>query len=330
MKLIRHFDYFLANTVNLDETRLDTLEESSEAVYNALKNDPQFGPLIKRMIPQGSWAHATIIKPLPGHEFDADFLLELVEVDEWSEHPKKYITELGAALARNKRYTGMPREIKCRCVRLSYKGEFHLDIVPYLILSDGQQVIVNGDEDEWEPTNPTGFTEWMREKDEITGGNLRRVIRIMKFLRDHKGTFEGTKSIILTTILGERVQRSLLVNDLNYYSDVPTTLLHIVQDVDTWLQEQDGKPSIEDPSRSGATFDHRWTDGAFETFRKRIHQYVDDMEAAYYEENQERSVELWQKLFGDGFKLPVAKPNRGPFAPAAPAIVTPGRTGRGG
>jgi hypothetical protein len=330
LKLIRHFDYFLANTVNLDETRLDTLEESSEAVYKALKNDAQFGPLIKRMIRQGSWAHATIIKPLPGREFDADFLLELEEVVEWSEHPKMYIVELGAALARIKRYTGMPRENKCRCVRLSYKGDFHLDIVPYVILPDGTEVIVNGDEDEWEPTNPTGFTEWMREKDEITGGNLRRVIRIMKFLRDHKGTFEGTKSIILTTILGERVQRSLLVKDPNYYSDVPTTLLHIVQDVDKWLQEQDQKPSIQDPSRSGATFDHRWNDRAYDAFRKRIHQYVDDMEAAYDEQDQERSVELWQELFGEGFKLPGSKPSSAPFVPATPIVVPPVRRGRGG
>lgn len=330
MKLIRHFNYFLTNTVNLDKTRLDRLGSSVDSVYDELKGDEFFGPLIKQKIPQGSWAHGTIIKPLPGHEFDADFLLQLFEVDDWSEHPKTYITELGAALARIKPYTGMPREIKCRCVRLSYKGDFHLDIVPYLILSDGRQVIVNGDEDEWEPTNPTGFTEWMREKDEITGGNLRRAIRIMKFLRDHKGTFEGTKSIILTTILGERVQRSLLVSDPNYYSDVPTTLLHITRDLDEWLQANERRPSIKDPSRSGADFDHRWSDRAYATLRKRIHQYRADMEEAYDEEDEATSVELWQKLFGDGFKLPESKPAPGRFAPAAPAAVPLVRRGRGG
>jgi hypothetical protein len=329
LKLIRHFNYFQTNTVNLDKTRLDRLDGSVDAVYNALKGDDRFGPLIKRKIPQGSWAHETIIRPQPGHEFDADFLLQLSEVDEWSEHPKTYIAELGAALARIKPYTGMPRTNKCRSVRLSYKGEFHLDIVPYLILSDGSQVIVNGDEDEWEPTNPTGFTEWMRAKDELAARNLRRVIRIMKFLRDHKGTFEGTKSIILTTILGERVQRPLLANDPGYYSDVPTTLLHITQDLDEWLQANERRPSIKDPSRSGADFDHRWSDRAYATLRDRIHQYVADMEAAYYEEDEARSVKLWQKLFGDGFKLLEAKPSPGRFTPA-PAVVPQVRRGRGG
>jgi hypothetical protein len=330
LKLIRHFDYFLGNTVNLDKTRLERLDESVDAAYNALKGDKRLGPLIKRKIPQGSWAHETIIKPQPGHEFDADFLLELVEVDEWSEHPQTYITELGAALARVKPYTDMPRKNKCRCVRLSYRGQFHLDIVPYLILSDGSQVIVNADEDKWEPTNPTGFTAWMREKDDITGGDLRRVIRIMKFLRDHKGTFEGTKSIILTAILGERVQRSLLVNDPNYYSDVPTTLLHITQDLDEWLQANKRRPSIKDPSRSGADFDHRWSDGAYATLRDRIHQYVAEIEAAYLEEDEAATLRLWQKLFGDGFKLPDSRPSPGLFTPATPAVAPPVRRGRGG
>ena len=152
----------------------------------------------------------------------------------------------------------------------------------------------------------------------------------MKFLRDHKGTFEGTKSIILTTILGERVQRSLLVNDLNYYSDVPTTLLHITQDLDEWLQANESRPSIKDPSRSGADFDHRWSDRAYATLRKRIHEYRADMEEAYDEPDEGTSEELWQELFGDGFKLPESKPSAAPFVPATPIVVPPVRHGRGG
>ena len=39
-------------------------------------------------IPQGSWAHETIIQPGPNLEFDADFLLQLDEVTDWS--PRQY------------------------------------------------------------------------------------------------------------------------------------------------------------------------------------------------------------------------------------------------
>ena len=44
----------------------------------------------------------------------------------------------------------------------------------------------------------------MKEKDGLTGGNLRKVIRLLKYLRDYKTTF-SVPSVILTTLVGERV-----------------------------------------------------------------------------------------------------------------------------
>src|SRR5439155_26471449 len=67
MKLIRHFDHFLSETVNLNRSRLDSLDGSVDAVYAALRADPEIGDPIVAKIPQGSWAHRTIIKPLPGN-----------------------------------------------------------------------------------------------------------------------------------------------------------------------------------------------------------------------------------------------------------------------
>lgn len=45
----------------------------------------------------------------------------------------------------------------------------------------------------------------IQEKDDITGGDLRRVIRLLKFLRDGRGTF-AIKSILLTTLVGQVVE----------------------------------------------------------------------------------------------------------------------------
>jgi hypothetical protein len=328
MKLLKHFNHFLEGTVNLNRSRLETLNDSVEAVYGALQGDSEIGDLIIGKIPQGSWAHRTIIKPLPGKEFDADFLVEFSEVEEWGEHPVAYIDNLNAALGRNSTYKSMPRVTKCRCVRLKYKGEFHLDIVPYVRLSDGRQVIVNGDDDEWEPTNPEGFTSWINDKDDITGGNLRKVTRIMKFLRDHKETFVGTRSIILTTLLGERVENWRSATDPDYYSDVPTTLVHIAEDLDEWLQAHDSRPSIPDPSNSGATFDHRWNDESYEALRKRIHEYAADFREAHDESDSAESERMWRKLFGDGFAAPPGNGGgRGPFGGVP---VVPSRPGRAG
>src|SRR5207247_1595375 len=218
MQLPDHFDVLLKGTVNLSQFKLDTLDSRVTAIYNALKADAELGEYVRDKIPQGSWAHRTIINPIGDNEFDADFMLLLAENPDWSGSPKIYIEKVYAALHRHSVYGGMPHSRKCRCVRLTYANSCHVDIVPYLKLSDGRQVIVNRDNDEWEDTDPEGFTAWMRDKDQIAGGNLRRVIRLMKYLRDHKNSFTGTRSVILTTLLGQQVSATMKLFDTGYYS----------------------------------------------------------------------------------------------------------------
>ncbi len=329
MKLIAYFDTLLRDTVNLSKGSLELLDSRVESIYAALADDPVLGPYVQDKIPQGSWAHRTIIRPpRDDGEFDADFLLLLDEHPEWSASPKSYIEQVYAALGRHSTYKDMPRNRKCRCVRLTYANSCHVDIVPYLHLPGWRQVIVNRDEDKWEDTNPDGFTQWMRTKDEITGKTLRKVIRLLKFLRDHKGTFLGTRSVILTTLVGERVERWRTIVDPGYYADVPTTLLHIVNDLDEWLQQNETRPSVADPSGSGVTFDHRWDDTTYANFRDKIHKYAADISTAYHEEDKDESVALWQDIFGNGFKAPPTKQSSGRFGPVAPAAsIRPGRAG---
>jgi hypothetical protein len=258
-------------------------------------------------------------------------MLLLEENADWADSPKTYIDKVYWALHRHSVYGEMPHSRKCRCVRLVYANSCHVDIVPYLKLSDGREVIVNRDDDHWEDTNPEGFTAWMREKDEIANHNLRRVIRLMKYLRDHRNSFTGTRSVILTTLLGEQVSSWKTLFDTGYYSNVPTALLHIVNDLDDWLQARPVKPSIADPSVSGATFDHRWDQTTYSYFRERIHAHAAEIQDAYGELDRDTSVSKWQAVFGDGFKAPTTKESSGRFGSAAAgAMTTLGRSGRAG
>jgi hypothetical protein len=158
------------------------------------------------------------------------------------------------------------------------------------------------------------------------------VIRLLKYLRDHKNSFTGTRSILLATLLGEQVDPLKTISDSSYYSNVPTTLLHVVEDLDQWLQARPTKPLIADPSGSGANFDHRWSQETYSYFRDRIHVHAAEIRSAYEEADKDRSVKLWQDLFGDGFKAPEKEASAGvKFPPAAPvAPTTIGRSGRAG
>lgn len=323
MNLTKYLEAFLRDTVNINQHRLTQLDDRVEAVLTALKADAMLGGLILGHIPQGSWPQETIIKPLPGKEFDADFLLHLVPQPGW--RPVRYIDELDSAFGRNGVYDSK-RKPKNRCVRITYANDCHLDVVPFLKLSDGRQVITNHDTNEWEDTNPAGFTAWMRERDGIAGGDLRRVIRLLKYLRDYKGTF-AVKSVILTTLVGGVVTRERKVEDPAHYMDLATSFRSIINDLSVWLDERPDLPLIEDPSCPGTDFNHRWDQAGYANFRDKVRSYAAKVDAAYLEPDHDKSVELWQSVFGEAFKRPASTSGSGKFGPVVPPA---GRTGRGG
>lgn len=303
MRHVSTFDSFLKNTVNLSQPRLDTLEGRVESIYAALKADPDLGPRIVTKIPQGSWAQRTIISPQNGKPFDADFLLQMKEESDWAYVLKKYAAAVYGALDDHPTYGKMPHGRKCRCVYVEYaENAMHVDIVPFVVRSDGSQNIINRDRNCWERTDPDGFTEWMRGRDKTANGHLRKVIRLLKFLRDHKNSFTGTKSILITALLGEQVSWWKKFATPGYYSDLPTSLLHLISDLDEWLQARENKPSIMDPSGSGVTFDHRWSEETYSYFRDRIHVHAEEITDAYHETDESRSIAKWQALFGDKFQ----------------------------
>ncbi len=190
---------------------------------------------------------------------------------------------------------------------------------------------MNRDDNDWEKTNPQGFTAWMKEKDSIANDNLRKVIRLMKYLRNHKGSFTGTRSILLTTLLGERVTELQVISNPGYYGNVPTTLLHVVKDLDDWLQARRIKRSISDPSNPEINFDHRWDQSTYSYFRDRIHKHAAEIEEAYEEPDKDRSVRLWQDIFGGGFKAQTKTSSSPKFpAVASSAASTARRPGRAG
>ena len=324
MMHISSFSKFMADVVNINQTRLDELDTNVDALFDALRNDDVFGPYVLDKIPQGSWPHETIIKPIEDHEFDADVLIKLEAHPAWEVNPSSYLVQLEAALARHGTYGDMiDDDTKSRCIRVIYANEHHVDLVPYRIRDDGRKVIVNRDVDDWEDTDPEGFTAWMHTKDKIANRNMRKVIRLLKYLRDHHSTFEGTPSVILTALVGAQVTADHKAANPVYYDNLPTALLHIVIDLDNYLQANVEKPTIVDPSGARhpdgtpVDFDHRWDQTAYDTFRNEIHDHTADIEAAYLESDSDKSVKLWQQVFGDGFPAPKTKKNAARLSTAA-------------
>ncbi|MEU6006328.1 cyclic GMP-AMP synthase DncV-like nucleotidyltransferase [Streptomyces sp. NPDC047453] len=314
MKLIKHFNSFLAEHVNLSEVRLHTLDSRVNSISNFLKNGEN--PVSDRyigIIPQGSYAHRTMIDPVGKYdEFDADVLLEMDENLDWS--PRDYVEELYKAFRASGRYRHMVSR-HAHCVKVDYANEFHIDVVPYLE-RHGSYYVTNRDDDVFELTNPEAFNEWLDEKNRITTGRLIKVIRLFKYLRDYKNTFSA-RSIILNILLGGRVNSVLLLGDPKRYSDLPTAFMNILSDLNDYLQANPQMPSVDDPSCPGQNFNHRWSEDQYQNFRNRVQLYYTWARAAYDEEGRDESIRLWRKIFGDSFAetsvAPLAKSTTASF-----------------
>jgi hypothetical protein len=300
MKFVDAFQTFLDQTVNLDQPRLDRVQKDVDALEAYLAEDEVFGDLFLGLIPAGSWAHRTIIRPVQTNDlFDADVLLDLVEQPSWL--AKDYVGNLYTSLRESTIYRPLATRKK-RCVRLDFPGDFHIDLVPYMERS-GQNYITNRhepeDEGSFELSNPEAFTEWMDTKHRATSGNFVKAVRLMKYLRDFKDNF-SCKSIILTTLLGNEVNE--LEADLNpgLYSDVPSTFVTLLSRLAKSLPLT--MPAVLDPGGTGDNFTDRYRDDwDYENFRKWIIYYASKAQSALDERDRAASIELWRALFGEDF-----------------------------
>lgn len=304
MKLHDYFAGLLDGAVNINPDRLRQLDDHVAAIKGCVRDDDDLSSVVRSFVPQGSWAHRTIIRPLPGTEFDADLLVEMQRQRKWSKDPKQYLLAVHAALRASPRYRDRV-QLKTRCVRVTYANDCHVDLVPYVHipgLYEGlyeRHLIVNQVANCFEEVNPRGFSEWMRGKDSLANGNLRRTIRLLKYLRDYKQTF-AVPSVILTVIVGSRVNwwRSQI---LEGYADLPTAFARLVADTDRWLQQRRRLPAISDPSCARARFDHRLSQQGYENFRRRFHGYADKISTAFDAADRDESTRLWREIFGDAF-----------------------------
>jgi hypothetical protein len=299
MKLIKYFDAFLENAVNLNPSRMDLLDTRTAAITDFLKHDEVFGPLLKSTVQQGSYAQKTIIRPRADRTFDADLLLHLDPMPDWA--ACDYVGKLYTALGRSAVYKDM-RHRRTRCVYIDYADEFHVDLVPYVEFG-GRGYVTNNKTDQFEHTDPKGFTGWLKDQHRIADGHLIKAIRLLKYVRDITWGF-SVKSAILTTLVGERVGEIAKLLDTGCYADVPTTLKTVVDALDDYLQQRSLLPAIVDPGGTGDRFDERWDQAGYAAFRTKIHALRAKIDEAFDAEGIDAGLTAWQAVFGDAFKAP--------------------------
>ena len=318
----QEFAKFLRDEVNLNQSRLDRLETSVGAVNDYLKGNLTGYQKMER---QGSYALGTLIKPVDDNdEYDADIQIVMNPNPKWG--AKDYVLEINRTLAGNKNYADKLR-LKTRCVTVDYAGDFHLDVVPRVTIK-GKHYVCNRVDNKFEETDGIGYRDWFNEKNRITGGNLKRVVRLLKHLRDHKNSFTA-KSILLTTLVGNTIKAS--DEGTTGVSTVADTLETVLSRMNDYLQQHPNMPVIKNPVLPSEDFNRHWDQRRYANFRNRIQSYAQTAWQAKAEPSAEKAIKLWQELFGENFGKASnsggggssAKNTSGSAVGGAAAIATP-------
>lgn len=288
---VREFNAFLRDYVNLNQTRVNTLQSRVSSLDKFLSEDSTISDLVvDDIIPQGSFAHKTILRPYTGNDFDADVLLPMEEQDEWE--PKKYTVELQKSLEASSRYKGKTALGK-RCVTIDYADDFHIDVVPFVTRADGRTYITHRIDNEWIRQDPIALTEWIEESSRVTSGHLIRVIRLVKYLRDRSSL--NVASVVLTAMLTERVHSFAGIDE---YQNVATTLVSLVEDLNEYIGPMTSAPWVDD--RIGQNLADRLNHTGFVNMQSQIKTWARKMRTAL-DAPADESVEKWQAVFGDKF-----------------------------
>ena len=216
------------------------------------------------------------------------------------------MNELATKLGQLSTYEGKVRRYS-HCATIEYAGERKIDVAPCVVnrLYADQYEVCNRNTNEFEASAPSAYTEWVKGKNGVAGGNdLKKVTRLLKYMRDIKGNFT-CPSFLLTTLMGLQVYES--DRGSAQFSDLTTTLKTLVGRLDDWLQARPNVPVVPNPKLPQEDQAGGWDQTQYGNFRDKVNLYRGWIDDAYAEPDRDESIGKWQRVFGENFAAGEAK-----------------------
>lgn len=316
----------IAFELQLDRTRLNKMETAYNSVYELLKNDKDFFEGVEiELYPQGSKKIGTTVKPINDEDFDLDLVLHIHEMHT-KHNPIDIYNKLVKALEKNNYYKAI-LEKKGRCIRLNYKGDFHMDILPGCLLIPNDFDLLAIPEKKmmsWSTANPKGFSNWflkiansipksmlMRfseqlileakiEREELPEENmynktpLQQAVQLLKRNRDiyFENKDYAVSSIVITTLMGMFYEQQDSI-----YSTIDAVITSLRKQLD--LSKKAGqKFKIVNPVNEDEVFTDSWTNEHYKCFYAFIEDFYVKWDALKQDFNTSGSA--YVELFGEG------------------------------
>jgi len=313
----------MAESIQLDSTRRRKMEETYHAIENVLDSDEHFfGNNEFEIYPQGSVSLGTTVKPIGKNEFDLDIVVH-IQADYQDFTPLQIYNQLKRVLQNSGNHKDLV-ELKNRCIRLNYAGDFHMDILPGIQENDYDEnrlVVPDRELGDWTSSNPRGFSKWFLGKnnaiiqtllekayaqaelppDEFAKKKpLQRSVQLVKMYRDQY--FENipsksTSSIILTTIFAEYYQ-----GEDSIYSTIENVINKIKIDISSKEQTNE-RIVVLNPVNSQEDFSEKWESNSepelYLEFKKFVNHLDTEWQKLKDENGHYESDTIIKGLFGE-------------------------------
>lgn len=187
--------------IELKDTHKQYLRTSRDALRDKIKSyfkEKQNG-FFPKFHGQGSFMMNTIINPLDG-EFDIDdgiyFVVEQKPLQSIATF-HRWIYEAVDGHTKEK-----PVD-KNTCIRVIYKGDYHIDLPIYYIVGNNYPYLAHKDSG-WIVSDPREFIRWFKSYTDAKG-QLRRIVRYLKAWSDYKSA-DLPSGLIFTILATENIQ----------------------------------------------------------------------------------------------------------------------------
>lgn len=314
----------IAQELQLDKTRLERMESAYNAVAELLKNDKYFfDGLVIEVYAQGSKRIGATVHPINKADFDLDVVLHIF--DPYHRYaPEEIYNALIKALEKDGYYKTI-LEKKKRCVRLNYKSDFHMDILPACMPNLYEKEMIKIPEKAlsgWSSGNPKGFANWFLNiansvKEPMLGRYaevllkaqieterlpeeaylktpLQRVVQLFKRYRDiffEKKDYP-VSSIVITTLTAQfyAAENSIFEAMDNVVSKIKSSYLDSIRN--------NKKFKVLNPVNPEEDFTDSWTNEHYKSF----FNFIEDFHKRWLnlKNSFEASNEDYIRLFGEG------------------------------
>jgi len=317
----------ICNNLQITESQHASAEEKYKTIGKWLSaSDSQLHMYEPVIFSQGSFRIGTTVKPLAKNEYDIDLVCQL-QKDIAITDPMELLEKVYQRIKSNATYKSPISEKKNRCIRINYKGDFHLDILPAKPDPHaGTNCLLVPDKSSrsWKASNPAGYAEWFDDRARVSIEflekarieplpryeklsdklPLQQTVQLLKRWRDiaFKDIEDSAPvSIVLTTLAGRNYNKELLVTE---------ALTAVLCGISQEAKKPGGLVIVTNPTNSKECLSEKWMEDkkGYYAFVDRITEFKQELDELFTIKSMTDIVNRLEKLFGEKIvKLAIKK-----------------------